>query len=203
MVLDWWFVADVAVADALGAIDANFANYSTEVRTLLGNGYRVRRGYMNWAHFFWGFVIERILKLGGAMRFVLYEGVDFILARNWVLGASCHASVPSNAASSQAVRAAAHRLSNPSVQCPVDSRNAGGARLVCPWYAPACGVAVAERMLALEAEARVAINATAGAMGARLPMKLVGKGRYMGRLQREQTQRRRGTTVLNVTQKSA
>ena len=185
LVLDWWFVARVSVARAFAEIDAKFAEYSEKVALLLDNDTAVRKkGYMRWSHFYWGYIIDHVLKLRQNIRYVMYEGVDFTLARFWHNGAHCQPSAP-RLPTSEILAGMARRLARPSEQCPADSRNAGGARLFCPWYAPSCGGESAKRMLELEAMAKAVANVSAFAGQQRLSMKLVGKARYLARLKRE------------------
>ena len=79
--LDWWFVATPAVAATFGRIYDDFRIYRSALSRIAP--------FPDWSHFYWGFHINRRLKMRQTVRFVLYEGVDFRLARHWALGGHC------------------------------------------------------------------------------------------------------------------
>jgi hypothetical protein len=79
--LDWWLVATPAIARSFGDIYDNFGRYTTALRRIAE--------FKPWSHFYWGYHINRVLRMRRAVRFVLYEGVDFRLARHWHFGTHC------------------------------------------------------------------------------------------------------------------
>jgi len=79
--LDWWFVAKPEVAHTWGEIYDKFEAYKTALARIAP--------FPTWGHFFWGYHINRILMLRRKVRYVLWEGRDFRLARHWHLGTHC------------------------------------------------------------------------------------------------------------------
>lgn len=79
--LDWWFVATPRVAMTFGGIYDDYKAYHDAL-------VRVAR-FPPWSHFFWGHHINKRLRMRQTVRFVLYEGVDFRLARHWSFGSHC------------------------------------------------------------------------------------------------------------------
>ena len=79
--LDWWFIATPAVAHTWGGIYDNFDMYKRALARIAP--------FPTWGHFFWGYHINRILTLRRRVRYVLWEGRDFRLARHWHLGTHC------------------------------------------------------------------------------------------------------------------
>jgi hypothetical protein len=179
LVLDWWFVATTGIASAFAEIGQRHDEYMKQMR--LPRLYR-------WSHFFWSHVVNSVLRIANRTRHVLHEGRDFTLARNWLRGASCHQRIPDGTllwahygapkvtVSSSAIGDVARRLGASSKQCPAvtEHSHAGGARVICPWYSPACGKAHGIRMLALEATVKALMNQTTSL---RAPA-LIGKPRF-------------------------
>ena len=79
--LDWWFIAKPEVAQTWGEIYDGFENYGEALK-------RVAK-FPQWGHFYWAHHINKRLRLRHDMRFILYEGRDFRLARHWHLGTHC------------------------------------------------------------------------------------------------------------------
>ena len=79
--LDWWFIARPSVAATFADIYDSFEQYHAALQ-------KVAR-FPTWSHFFWGYHINRRLRLRQSLRYILYEGVDFRLARHWHLGTHC------------------------------------------------------------------------------------------------------------------
>lgn len=79
--LDWWFVATPRVARTFGHIYDHYNAYNAALQ-------RVAK-FPAWTHFFWGHHINKKLRMRHTLRYILYEGVDFRLARHWHLGTHC------------------------------------------------------------------------------------------------------------------
>ena len=80
--LDWWFVATPAVASTFSAIYDEYEQYKQALM-------KVGPVLPLWTHFFWGHHINKRLHMRQTVRFILYEGVDFRLARHWAFGTHC------------------------------------------------------------------------------------------------------------------
>jgi hypothetical protein len=79
--LDWWFVATPRIAATFAHIYDDFKAYQRGLRHIAP--------FPDWSHFYWGFHINRRLKMRQQVRYVMYEGVDFRLARHWHFGSHC------------------------------------------------------------------------------------------------------------------
>ena len=80
--LDWWFIATPAIAVTFGQIYDEYKEYKAGLE-------RVAAKLAPWSHFFWGWHINRKLRMRRSVQYFLYEGVDFRLARHWHFGAHC------------------------------------------------------------------------------------------------------------------
>ena len=80
--LDWWFVASPAVAHTFGEVYDQYEVYRQAL-------HRVSPNLPKWTHFYWGHHINKRLRMRRSVRFVMYEGVDFRLARHWAFGTHC------------------------------------------------------------------------------------------------------------------
>ena len=119
------------------------------------------------------------------VRYTLYEGIDFRLARHWAYGTHCsHWLGGPDGAAARALETAgvnfdaflrrrADRSADAAVygrasaddgnrsdeytrHCPYDPR----VRIYCPWYSPACPAQTRRRVLAVEAAAHLALNSS-------------------------------------------
>ena len=79
--LDWWFIARPDIAHTWGEIYDEFDVYQKALQRIAP--------FPAWGHFFWGHHINKRLKLKNEVRYLLYEGRDFRLARHWHLGTHC------------------------------------------------------------------------------------------------------------------
>mmetsp|Transcript_55549 Transcript_55549/g.92005 ORF Transcript_55549/g.92005 Transcript_55549/m.92005 type:complete len:484 (-) Transcript_55549:178-1629(-) len=151
-VLDWWFVGSSAVAASFGELHQKIDLYQKQMRATYPSVPEV-------AHYYWAHHI-RVANL--TVRHVLWEGIDFTLARNWWIAISCHAP---------AARADARRIGRiyreygslpgrVTAQCPNSPYIKDGVRLRCLWNAPACGSTLATRVLSIDASVRHIMNRT-------------------------------------------
>ena len=79
--LDWWFVATPVLARTFGDIYDKYYEYAAALKRIAD--------FPLWSHFFWGYHINRRLRLRRTVRHIFYEGVDFRLARHWNFGTHC------------------------------------------------------------------------------------------------------------------
>ena len=175
VVLDWWFVAPPKLAASFRAIYEMYPAYKNALRPRAGrleDG--TQRALPDWAHFFW---YHHIHVNNIPTRHVLWEGVDFTLAKSWYGGTTCYPELGKETADRVYAIAAKGTLCKPggtpgnrtcerlvpdfsTPQCPADERNAHGVRLRCKWNAPACGDEMPARMLAIEQTVYSIMNAT-------------------------------------------
>lgn len=175
IVLDWWFVAPPKLAASFRAIYERYPEYREALQPRAGrleNG--KPRAIPDWSHFYW---YHHIHVNSIPTRHVLWEGVDFMLAKSWYGGTSCYPELSKETADRIYAIAAKGALCTPggtpgnrtcerlvpdfsTSQCPSDERNAHGVRLRCKWNSPACGDVLPARMLAIEQTVYSIMNAT-------------------------------------------
>ena len=79
--LDWWLVAGPEVAMTFADIHDKFELYQAALQKIAP--------FPMWSHFYWGYHINRKLRMRQQLQYILYEGVDFRLARHWHFGTHC------------------------------------------------------------------------------------------------------------------
>ena len=81
--LDWWLIGTPDVARTFGDIYDKYDEYAAALQRIAE--------FPQWSHFYWGYHINRRLRMRRTVRHLLYEGVDFRLARHWHYGTHCQA----------------------------------------------------------------------------------------------------------------
>jgi len=159
--LDWWFVAPLAIAASFGDVHDQFSYYASLLRRLYP--------YLpHESHYFWALHVYHVLKVGGALRYIpeQLEGRDFRLARQWMYGSHCSSSLrrafpttsPAELSQRLALNLTLWRRTDDALaqQCRFDEN----VHLFCPWASPVCPNSLKRAALDIEAEAKAAFAET-------------------------------------------